>query len=59
MAPEAVASSVRAFQNQLIPALLQTPDCARAFTTAGRRWKRPEDVEQFATVRRLSAQGAG
>ncbi|MFJ4671066.1 helix-turn-helix domain-containing protein [Kitasatospora purpeofusca] len=48
---EAAASSVRTFQSQMIPALLQTPDYARALTVAGRRWKRPEEIEQFVTVR--------
>ncbi|MFI9158936.1 Scr1 family TA system antitoxin-like transcriptional regulator [Kitasatospora aureofaciens] len=51
IALEEVASSVRTFQSQIIPALLQTPDYARALTAAGRRWKRPEEIEQFAAVR--------
>ncbi|MFH9347569.1 helix-turn-helix domain-containing protein [Kitasatospora sp. NPDC017646] len=51
IALEEVASSVRTFQTQMIPALLQTPDHARALTAAGRRWKRPEEIEQFVTVR--------
>ncbi|MEV7599028.1 helix-turn-helix transcriptional regulator [Kitasatospora sp. NPDC089797] len=56
IALEAVASSVRTFQSQMIPALLQTPDYARALTAAGRRWKRPEEIEQFVTVRLMRQQ---
>ncbi|MFI6152436.1 helix-turn-helix domain-containing protein [Kitasatospora sp. NPDC051170] len=56
IALEAVASSVRTFQSQMIPALLQTPDYARALTTAGRRWKQPAEIEQFVTVRLMRQQ---
>ncbi len=51
IALEAVASGVRTFQSQTIPALLQTPDYARALAVANRKWKRPEEIEQFVSVR--------
>ncbi|MFI8081464.1 helix-turn-helix domain-containing protein [Kitasatospora sp. NPDC086009] len=51
IALEAVASSVRTFQSQTIPALLQTRDYARALSVASRRWKQPEEIEQFVSVR--------
>jgi transcriptional regulator with XRE-family HTH domain len=51
IALEAVASEVRTFQSQTIPALLQTPDYARALAVANRRWARPEEIEQFVSVR--------
>jgi transcriptional regulator with XRE-family HTH domain len=56
IALETVASSVRTFQSQMIPALLQTPDYARALTAAGRRWKQPDEIEQFVTVRLMRQQ---
>ncbi|GAA2241716.1 helix-turn-helix transcriptional regulator [Kitasatospora cystarginea] len=51
IALEAVASSVRTFQSQTVPALLQTRDYARALSVASRRWKQPEEIEQFVSVR--------
>lgn len=51
IALEAVASHVRTFQSQTIPALLQTPDYTRALAVANRRWTRPEEIEQFVSVR--------
>ncbi|MFF1869587.1 helix-turn-helix domain-containing protein [Kitasatospora herbaricolor] len=51
IALEAVASSVRTFQSQIVPALLQTPDYARALSVASRRWSLPEEIEQFVSVR--------
>ncbi|MBO1416998.1 helix-turn-helix transcriptional regulator [Streptomyces sp. FH025] len=56
IALEAVASSVRTFQSQMIPALLQTPDYARALTAASLRWQQPEEVEQFVAVRLMRQQ---
>ncbi|MFE2721738.1 helix-turn-helix domain-containing protein [Kitasatospora sp. NPDC059327] len=53
IALEAVASSVRTYQSQIVPALLQTPDYARALSVASRRWSRPEEIEQFVSVRLL------
>ncbi|MFC5668426.1 helix-turn-helix domain-containing protein [Kitasatospora misakiensis] len=51
IALEAVASSVRTFQSQTIPALLQTPDYTRALAVASRSWSDPAEIEQFVEAR--------
>lgn len=48
---EATATRVCTFQCQTVPALLQTPDYARALAVANRSWSKPEEIEQFVTVR--------
>ncbi|MCX4685796.1 helix-turn-helix domain-containing protein [Kitasatospora purpeofusca] len=51
IALEAVASSVRTFQSQTIPALLQTPDYTRALAVASRSWSEAAEIEQFVEAR--------
>ncbi|WP_166029154.1 helix-turn-helix domain-containing protein [Streptomyces chilikensis] len=48
---EDVCHSIRAFQAQLVPGLLQTPEYSRAVTVASRSWRTAEEVEQFVQVR--------
>lgn len=48
---EAICDSVRAFQVQLVPGLLQTPGYSRAVTVASRAWSAPEEIDQFVEVR--------
>ncbi|MBW1603098.1 helix-turn-helix domain-containing protein [Streptomyces sp. JJ66] len=48
---EAISDSIKTFQAQLIPGLLQTPEYGRAVTVASRAWKTPEEIEQFVQVR--------
>ena len=48
---EAICSSVRTFQVQLIPGLLQTPEYVRALQVAGRRWQTPKEIDQVVQVR--------
>ncbi|MCX5211367.1 helix-turn-helix domain-containing protein [Kitasatospora sp. NBC_00240] len=48
---EAVASAVHTFQSQRIPALLQLPSYTRALAVASHGWTRPEEIEQFTSVR--------
>lgn len=51
IALEAMAESVRTFQAQLIPGLLQTADYARAVTVASRNWQEADEIEQFVSAR--------
>ncbi|MGW4237192.1 helix-turn-helix domain-containing protein [Streptomyces sp. NPDC004749] len=51
IALEAMAGSIRTFQAQLIPGLLQTPDYIRAVTVASRQWQTADEIEQFVQVR--------
>ncbi|WP_016909963.1 helix-turn-helix domain-containing protein [Streptomyces xiaopingdaonensis] len=48
---EAVAESVRTFQAQLVPGLLQTEKYVRAVTVASRAWQSADEVDQFVSVR--------
>jgi hypothetical protein len=48
---EAMAGSIRTFQAQLIPGLLQTPDYIRAVTVASRQWQTADEIEKFVQVR--------
>lgn len=48
---EAICDSVRTYEAQLIPGLLQTAEYGRAVTVASRAWKTPEEIDQFVQVR--------
>lgn len=48
---ESAASSVRTFELELVPGLLQTEAYARAVHTAGRHLTKPEDVEKRVSAR--------
>jgi transcriptional regulator with XRE-family HTH domain len=48
---EATAASVRTFQAQLVPGLLQIPEYIRAVTVASRQWQTPDEIERFVQVR--------
>lgn len=48
---EDICDSIRTFQAQLVPGLLQTPEYGRAVTVASRAWHTAEEVEQFVQVR--------
>ncbi|MGP3922342.1 helix-turn-helix domain-containing protein [Streptomyces sp. 8N616] len=45
------ASTIRTYQNQLVPGLLQTPQYARAVAVADDVWQDPDEVDQFVHVR--------
>lgn len=51
IALEAMADTIRAFQAQLVPGLLQTPEYIRAVTVASRQWQTADEIEQFVRVR--------
>ncbi|QNE74937.1 helix-turn-helix domain-containing protein [Streptomyces finlayi] len=51
IALEAMAGSVRTFQAQLIPGLLQTPEYIRAVTVASRQWQTADEIDKFVHVR--------
>ena len=51
IALEAMAQSIRTFQAQLVPGLLQIPEYSRAVTVASRQWKTAEEIEKFVQVR--------
>ncbi|MCX4805759.1 helix-turn-helix domain-containing protein [Streptomyces sp. NBC_01214] len=51
IALEAIAGSIRTFQAQLIPGLLQTPDYVRAVTVASQQWQTGDEIEKFVQVR--------
>ncbi|MFJ3926812.1 helix-turn-helix domain-containing protein [Streptomyces sp. NPDC090022] len=51
IALEAIAGSIRTFQAQLVPGLLQTPEYIRAVTVASRQWQTGDEIEQFVQVR--------
>ncbi|MFI5616280.1 helix-turn-helix domain-containing protein [Streptomyces sp. NPDC051567] len=48
---EDICDSVRTFQAQLVPGLLQTPAYGRAITVASRAWQSGEEIERFVQVR--------
>ncbi|MFB4196758.1 helix-turn-helix domain-containing protein [Streptomyces carpaticus] len=48
---EEMAASIRTFQAQLVPGLLQTPEYTRAVTVASRQWQSADEIEQFVQVR--------
>ncbi|KUO21057.1 helix-turn-helix domain-containing protein [Streptomyces dysideae] len=48
---EAICESVRTYQVQLIPGLLQTEEYGRAVTVASRAWRTPEEIDRFVQVR--------
>lgn len=51
IALEAMAESIRTFQAQLVPGLLQTPEYIRAVTVASRQWETADEIEKFVQVR--------
>ncbi|WP_406123555.1 helix-turn-helix domain-containing protein [Streptomyces canus] len=51
IALETMADSVRTFQAQLVPGLLQTPEYIRAVTVASRQWETGDEIERFVQVR--------
>ncbi|MDR3082201.1 MAG: helix-turn-helix domain-containing protein, partial [Streptomyces sp.] len=51
IALEAMAGTIRTFQAQLVPGLLQTPEYIRAVTVASRQWKTADEIEHFVQVR--------
>ncbi|MFF9499056.1 DUF5753 domain-containing protein [Streptomyces sp. NPDC014656] len=62
MEMEDIYDSIRTFQAQLVPGLLQTPKYGRAVTVASRAWQTAEEIEQFIQVRlarqeRLTGEG--
>ncbi|MFH8464773.1 helix-turn-helix domain-containing protein [Streptomyces sp. NPDC017991] len=48
---EAICDSVRTYEVQLIPGLLQTAEYGRAVTVASRAWQTPAEIDQFVQVR--------
>ncbi|MEU4261472.1 helix-turn-helix domain-containing protein [Streptomyces argenteolus] len=48
---ETICDSIKTFQVQLIPGLLQTPEYGRAVTVASRAWQTAEEIDQFVQVR--------
>ncbi|MCY0940277.1 helix-turn-helix domain-containing protein [Streptomyces antarcticus] len=48
---EDICDSIRTFQAQLVPGLLQTAEYGRAVTVASRAWHSAEEVDQFVQVR--------
>jgi transcriptional regulator with XRE-family HTH domain len=48
---EAICESIRTYQVQLVPGLLQTPEYGRAVTVASRAWQTPEEIDRFVEVR--------
>jgi transcriptional regulator with XRE-family HTH domain len=48
---EAICDSIRTYQVQLVPGLLQTAEYGRAVTVASRAWQTPEEIDQFVQVR--------
>ncbi|MEU9717825.1 helix-turn-helix transcriptional regulator [Streptomyces sp. NPDC047976] len=51
IALEAIAGSIRTFQAQLIPGLLQLPEYIRAVTVASKQWQNGDEIEKFVQVR--------
>ncbi|MFD0222853.1 helix-turn-helix domain-containing protein [Streptomyces hirsutus] len=51
IALEAMAGTIRTFQAQLVPGLLQTPEYIRAVTVASHQWQTADEIEQFVQVR--------
>lgn len=59
---ESICDSIRTYQVQLVPGLLQTAEYGRAVTVASRAWQTPEEIDQFIQVRlarqeRLTGEG--
>jgi hypothetical protein len=48
---EAICDSIRTYEVQLVPGLLQTAEYGRAVTVASRSWQTPEEIDQFVEVR--------
>ncbi|MCC3651714.1 helix-turn-helix domain-containing protein [Streptomyces sp. S07_1.15] len=48
---ESICDSIRTYQVQLVPGLLQTAEYGRAVTVASRAWQTPEEIDQFIQVR--------
>lgn len=48
---EAICDSIRAYQVQLVPGLLQTAEYGRAVTVASRAWQTPAEIDKFVQVR--------
>ncbi|MFD6323692.1 helix-turn-helix domain-containing protein [Streptomyces sp. NPDC058442] len=51
IALETMAGTIRTFQAQLVPGLLQTPEYIRAVTVASHQWQTADEIEQFVQVR--------
>ncbi|MGW1028653.1 helix-turn-helix domain-containing protein [Streptomyces sp. NPDC002577] len=51
IALETMAESIRTFQAQLVPGLLQIPEYIRAVTVASRQWETGDEIEKFVQVR--------
>ncbi|MEU7021603.1 helix-turn-helix transcriptional regulator [Streptomyces sp. NPDC046203] len=48
---EAICDSIRTYQVQLVPGLLQTAEYGRAVTVASRTWQTAEEIDRFVDVR--------
>ncbi|MBD0839182.1 helix-turn-helix domain-containing protein [Streptomyces sp. TRM68416] len=48
---ESICESIRTYQVQLVPGLLQTAGYGRAVTVASRAWQTPEEIDRFVQVR--------
>lgn len=48
---ETICDSIKTFQVQLVPGLLQTPEYGRSVTVASRAWQTAEEIDQFVQVR--------
>ncbi|MEU5751756.1 helix-turn-helix transcriptional regulator [Streptomyces sp. NPDC047829] len=48
---EAICDSIRTYQVQLVPGLLQTAEYGRAVTVASRAWQTAEEIDRFVQVR--------
>ncbi|MFG2989920.1 helix-turn-helix domain-containing protein [Streptomyces sp. NPDC048257] len=48
---ESICASIRTYQVQLIPGLLQIPEYGRAVTVASRAWQTAEEIDRFVQVR--------
>ena len=46
-----ICDSIRTYQVQLVPGLLQTAEYGRAVTVASRAWQTLEEIDQFVQVR--------
>ncbi|MBL1113578.1 helix-turn-helix domain-containing protein [Streptomyces sp. 110] len=51
IALETMADSIRTFQAQLVPGLLQIPEYIRAVTVASQQWQTADEIEAFVHVR--------
>ncbi|MGW0364108.1 helix-turn-helix domain-containing protein [Streptomyces sp. NPDC002990] len=48
---ESICDSIRTYQVQMMPGLLQTPEYGRAVTVASRAWRTAEEIDRFVQVR--------